>query len=238
VQRPGFGDQHDRRKNEWTPTCRSLRGLIVVIGDLAIVIALCLLGPSASGLSRVHVKLVLDGLAQAPQLEGAAMEEVTRIWAPYGVDVQESTPGSGGPDGAIRLTVALADVADGHTTTALGSIRFLGDVPEPAIVMYLTAIEKLVSTATFSGRGYREWPTRLRHFIEGRVMGRALAHEIGHFLLRSRHHSAAGLMRPLLAAPDLVAVDRRGFMLSANDAARLVDVIPCDGMTAVPAHTD
>jgi hypothetical protein len=55
--------------------------------------------------------------------------------------------------------------------------------------------------------------------------GRALAHEIGHFLLRSRHHSAAGLMRARQSAYDLVSVDRRGFTLTAEEEARLLSVM-------------
>jgi hypothetical protein len=172
---------------------------------------------------RLRVDLVLDGAVMPPGLEATAMEEVARIWAPYGVDVRA-------PDGnhdvgrhdAVRLAVRLADRSDGHATAmALGSIQFLGDLPEPAIVMYPKAIDKLVSGVTLYGRTNRQWPSAFRDFIVGRVLGRALAHEIGHFLLRSRHHSAAGLMQSDLAAPDLVGADRRRFVLSAEEAARL-----------------
>jgi len=51
------------------------------------------------------------------------------------------------------------------------------------------------------------------------VLGRALAHELGHFLLRSRTHSPKGLMRPSQALPDLVSPDRRPFTLSAGEVA-------------------
>jgi hypothetical protein len=36
------------------------------------------------------------------------------------------------------------------------------------------------------------------------VMGRAVAHEIGHYLLASRDHTKSGLMRVALDADDLV----------------------------------
>ena len=52
-------------------------------------------------------------------------------------------------------------------------------------------------------RTEREWPTILRHVVLGRVLGRALAHEIGHFLLRSRGHSQIGLMRANQSIADL-----------------------------------
>ncbi len=172
--------------------------------------------------ARLLVDLVLDGAAMPPALESAAMEEVNRIWAPYGVDVRAPGGTVEGRHDAVRLAVRLADRSDGYSTPmALGSIQFLGDLPEPAIVMYPKAIEKLVSGVTLHGRSNSQWPSAFRDLIIGRVLGRALAHEIGHFLLRSRHHSAAGLMQSDLAAPDLVGSDRRRFVLSAEEAARL-----------------
>jgi hypothetical protein len=32
------------------------------------------------------------------------------------------------------------------------------------------------------------------------MTGRAIAHELGHYLLRSRQHTSAGLMRPVFPA--------------------------------------
>jgi hypothetical protein len=59
----------------------------------------------------------------------------------------------------------------------------------------------------------------------GRVLGRALAHEIGHFLLRSRNHSKVGLMRANPSVPDLIGRDRQTFFLSADDGKRLAWVM-------------
>jgi hypothetical protein len=173
-------------------------------------------------LAPLAVDLLLDAPRLPPRLEASALEEVNRIWAPYGVDVRFQHADDAVRCGAVRLAVALGNRPDGLATAhALGSIHFHGDEPEPAIEMYSNAIEQLVSTATLYDHENRKWPTSFRHFIVGRVLGRALAHEIGHFLLRTRHHSAAGLMRSELASADLVSPSRRPFALSAVDAARL-----------------
>lgn len=71
-------------------------------------------------------------------------------------------------------------------------------------------------------RSEREWPTILRQVVLGRVLGRALAHEIGHFLLRSRGHSQIGLMRANQSIADLAAPERFRFNLSPDEVARLV----------------
>ena len=157
-----------------------------------------------------------------PRLEASAMEEVTHIWAAYGVDVQTLNPNDPGRDEAVRLSVALADHPDRQVATdALGSILFLDDAPEPAIVLYPNAIATLISSARLSDHSDLDLPFALRDVIHGRVLGRALAHEIGHYLLRSRQHSAVGLMRARQSVVDLISRERTGFILSADEATRL-----------------
>jgi hypothetical protein len=60
------------------------------------------------------------------------------------------------------------------------------------------------------------------------VLGRALAHAIGHFLLRSRDHSPRGLMRSRHAVRELVSVDRRRFFLSPGEAALVASLSDAD----------
>jgi hypothetical protein len=103
---------------------------------------------------------------------------------------------------------------------SLGSIRFLDGVPEPAIVLYPDTIAALVS-ATPSRSFIVDAPSALRDLVLGRALGRALAHEIGHFLLRSQQHSTVGLMRALQPTTDLVDPNRHRFALSDGDRTRL-----------------
>jgi hypothetical protein len=183
-------------------------------------IVLSLIRPSVSTLPRLSIDIVFDGQPMPRQLEAAAMAEVTAIWAPYGVDVRASHPGEPGRDGAVRLAVVLVDRPAGSTVVeTLGSIRFVDAVPERTIAIYPHAIASLVSHASFSGVRRDVWPLSLGDAILGRVTGRALAHELGHFLLRSRHHSPKGLMRASLFLRDLMDLDCRAFFLSAEDAS-------------------
>jgi hypothetical protein len=58
-----------------------------------------------------------------------------------------------------------------------------------------------------------------------RVMGRALAHELGHYLLASKAHTATGLMQATHSAADFFDFQRRSFAVDATQrqliAARL-----------------
>ena len=183
-------------------------------------LVLSVIRPPVATLPRLSVDIVFDGQPMPRQLEAAAMAEVTAIWAPYGVDVRASHTGESGRDGAVRLAVVLVDRPAGSTVVeTLGSIRFVDAVPERTIAIYPHAIASLVSHASFSGVGRDEWPTSLGDAILGRVTGRALAHELGHFLLRSRHHSPKGLMRSALFLRDLMDLDCRACFLSAEDAS-------------------
>jgi hypothetical protein len=60
-----------------------------------------------------------------------------------------------------------------------------------------------------------------RETLLGRAMGRALAHEIGHYLLASKAHTATGVMQARRGAAELFSRSRQGFQLQA-DQRRLI----------------
>jgi hypothetical protein len=182
---------------------------------------------------RLRVEIIFGGPPVSPMIKASAMKEVARIWAEYGVAVNPMEASRCGGDDAVGLTVMFTASPgprpeNGESGT-LGSIRFTDGVPEPSITMYPDAVAAIVASMRFTSDDLYSLPA-FRDLMQGRVLGRALAHEIGHFLLRSRNHSPAGLMRALQPAADLVAPDRRQFRLSANEVSRLVSA------TAVSLH--
>lgn len=104
----------------------------------------------------------------------------------------------------------------------LGAIAFdrKGD-PAPAIAVYLADILRLVSGVRVLGAAESQWPPLMRERIVGRIVGRVLAHEIGHYALRTTGHARAGLMRPSHVPRALVAPEPRPFALSKAEAAHL-----------------
>jgi hypothetical protein len=179
--------------------------------------------PPSAVTAHLRVEITFDGRPLSARVEASAMEEIRGIWAPYGVDVFSAEGRGDGRDGDVALTVIVADRPSRRLASgALGSIVFRDEAPQPSITMYQDAIDELVSTVTIAGCHSLQWPTAFHEAIVGRVFGRALAHEFGHFLLRARHHSATGLMRAPHRVPDLVSVDRQHFALSAAERTRLV----------------
>ena len=52
-----------------------------------------------------------------------------------------------------------------------------------------------------------EMPIAQRETLLARAMGRALAHELGHYLLASKEHTPRGLMKAVLTATELFTTD-------------------------------
>jgi hypothetical protein len=201
----------------------------------AILCALLLWGmqPAAAPSPNVRIDLVFDGTPMPRRLKTSALAEATSIWAAYGVDLRESRPNEAVRDGAIRLSVAVVDsVVRQKSIDMLGSIEFRGTVPEPSIALYPAAIEELVSNAARLGGTDAEFAASFHDVTLGRAMGRALAHEIGHYLLRSRDHSGKGLMRAIWLGPVVVGWSRRPFALSADEVKRLSTLLPSSPFAA------
>ena len=171
-------------------------------------------------------------LPQIPAIPAAvidtAVAEAAGIWAPYRVAIGDARSCVRADDDCRVLTVVPV-VVEGAPSGgapgwrgALGQIRFAPDgVPESTITVFVTDIEQFIAGATLHGGFFRLGPQALRNQLFGRVLGRVLAHEIGHYVLQSPRHAADGLMRPLQLAGDLMSPSRHRFTLTAAEAARV-----------------
>jgi hypothetical protein len=168
---------------------------------------------------HLRVDISIQGVAMPPAFVTAAIEEAADIWTAYGVEIRMAGVNDAEHDGAVRLAVRLSPPPDTLKAGTLGSIVFKGDAPEPTIELYPSAAFALVATIAFNALG-EPWPPGLKDRAVARVLGRALAHEVGHFLLRSKGHSSGGLMKAKLAGWDLASPDRRRFVLSADEVRK------------------
>ena len=65
-------------------------------------------------------------------------------------------------------------------------------------------------------------PVAYRDTLLSRAIGRALAHEIGHYLFASKVHTPAGLMKAVHSAVELFSPTRGHFMVTAAEQMRVV----------------
>ena len=65
-------------------------------------------------------------------------------------------------------------------------------------------------------------PIVQRETLLARAMGRALAHELGHYLLASKVHTNRGLMKAILNAAELFTSDVRGLRIDPAQGQAIV----------------
>jgi hypothetical protein len=140
------------------------------------------------------------------------LEEAAAIWRPLGVTITwEFVDGEDAcaPPDALRVVFTNA-ATDGETGIPLGWIRFLAPAtPEPIVHLSRVAAMRLLTSSPV----LREKPQDWQNVLLARLMGRALAHELGHYLLATKEHTARGLMRPSLSLDALTEAERVGFDL-------------------------
>ena len=133
--------------------------------------------------------------------------EVEQAWTPYGVTICWQAGEDGCEGFAVRLRVFVAEVLPPAGSTSappvVGRIPFYGDQPGTEIFLSIEGGRYLVTHATLGGRKVGDWPGAIAERLLPAVMGRALAHELGHFLLGSKRHSRAGLMAATFRPDDV-----------------------------------
>ena len=136
--------------------------------------------------------------------------ETNRIWSHLDVRIAWMDPidsGLAGP--ATGLTVVVEEGA--YPASPAGSGPVLAALTQPANTcgrgvahVWVRHIEAHVALVQRDGHAFSALPAILADLFFGRALGRALAHEIGHYLLGTANHSAHGLMRAQFTPEDLL----------------------------------
>jgi len=224
----------DRSRCRKPPSVFVLWGMAMILSALALcALALSTQEPrNVTAQQRLRIDLVFHSRSQSSRFERTTMAEVAEIWARYGVDVRAASSSEAVREGAIRLDVVSADhIRQQNELYTLGTILFVEGEPSTRIVMYPEAIETLVAAETLVETPAARSSPLFHEEVLARAFGRALAHEIGHFLLRSKGHSRTGLMRASPLVSDLIGVPRNAFVLSPDEVRQLhaLPAWPCPG---------
>jgi hypothetical protein len=195
----------------------------------AALVAIFLLGTEtvarAAGGADVGPRLRLDLLLTvSPDLRDPArrtlIAEAERIWRQEGVELRwPSPPGGTEPPGApLRvLVIPRADSAmsDGSGRWPVAEI-IAHEAHRAVAIASITSARRVVNEAA----RYQlvEHPGHLEYRL-GLVLGRAVAHEIGHFLLATGTHAAQGLMRATVDAGEFAGLGTDTFRLDEDARA-------------------
>jgi hypothetical protein len=164
--------------------------------------------PSPRPQLLVRVKPDAGALDKASMTDVFA--EARAIWKRY-VDIEFTTDdrqSDAGFDEQLTLDLQRQPLRRSDADSiGLGAIEFQApDRPAHLITVSVAAAEMMAAGATWAGRSFDGLPQRVHDAFLARVLGRSVAHEIGHFLLRSPAHAHEGLMRPQFTVAELMDV--------------------------------
>ena len=183
-------------------------------------------------------------LTTTDHVAGLAMktlqDEASRIWRRHGIALTWAQPV---PQTCPTVVPIVFDddafVKKGGKTreSALALTVFLGRaqtiyVSVPRAFEMLSKLNQTTMNLENSGG---------RDLRGGTLLGRIVAHELGHVLLTTLSHSEAGLMRPVFQLRDVLSADDRTTDLSPTDENRLAirfSLVPIDREPPVVAQGD
>jgi hypothetical protein len=145
----------------------------------------------------VHVK-VYDQSHLSQETIASILEIASRIWRPYGVAVDQDASAD-----AVAIVISPHLDPEDHRGATLGTTLFSNGHATPYIRLWMGAAEAVADAEVAGGNRFRLRPREEREAILLRMMGVALAHELGHYLLDTKHHSPGGLLQTTLSIRDL-----------------------------------
>ena len=173
---------------------------------------------------QLVVRVVVEHRANLrPDLVARVVATAAEVWRPY-ADITFSTPSQ--PATAFRredeLTLVITDrTLPNRDAGSLGWIEFVNGRPERTITVSVTAARTVMAGASWMGRPLAALPTAVADAFLAGALGRGAAHEIGHYLLRSREHTRQGLMRARFTAADVFEKRRGSDALAAPQLAAI-----------------
>jgi hypothetical protein len=174
--------------------------------------------PPLRGIPPIGVTVVVAPEVPA-RLVSMLLAETDAIWRPTGITFVWQRESSTIPT-KLRVTIDDARRPEKAGDWALGWVAFDDDVsPTPDVhLSYASAFDLMMDSRGIIGPVDR-MPLLERNTYLARALGRALAHELGHYLLASKAHTKVGLMQTHRSAIDLFGVARSHFDVSADQRA-------------------
>ena len=201
-------------------------------GATGCVLVLCAVSPVSNGISAqvlgdasastlsVHLRIDQTGGLSPSELR-CAIDQVHEIWRTVGVTVTSGRYGEMIHPGAATISIRLVGEPPQQTKDSPVLAWVIpgasGTIP-PAMFVSVPGVVNLLSAADYRGRPLSQRPQAIRDRLVAQAIGRAIAHEIGHFVHQSSAHTSAGLMRPRYSTDDLIGKSLHPF--AVPDAER------------------
>jgi hypothetical protein len=203
------------------------------VATAALVGSLCVLSVAERQHPYLSAASVCLDLSVTDHVSGPAFttlrDEAARIWLRHGVELTWAFPAPARCDTVVPVLFDEEKVRRlaGPKRDALALTEFAGASRR----IYVSAQRAFEMAGQIRGRTSPLETIGERDYRQGTLIGRALAHELGHVLLSTLEHSTSGLMRPVFTAKDALSVDPRATALTPVENERLAtrfSLIPLD----------
>ncbi|MGE5242602.1 MAG: hypothetical protein ACM3SQ_00055 [Betaproteobacteria bacterium] len=167
-----------------------------------------------------------------PALITRTLDEAAAIWRDAGITFDwHLMPMVAYPDPHARPLLVIVDDEVGRPRDGglpIGWVVFDGDHdPEPQLHVSRRNARRLLQLMRQDPGGER-MPRLEEEVLLGRAMGRALAHELGHYLFASKRHTPRGLMASQRSAAEMFGSTHGGYWIQDDQrlaaAARIRDL--------------
>jgi hypothetical protein len=199
---------------------------------------------SPSAIPPIIVSVTTSG-DLSPALIARIFKETDAIWRPGGITflwrlvtreaVSFARAGETGPfvPNTLRVNIGNASGKPRDGRMPLGWIVF-DEVTTPQQEIYVSYTNAQAVMAESRGVVgiFAEMPVVQRETLLARAMGRALAHELGHYLLASKVHTKRGLMKAILSAAELFMSDASGLRVESEQARTIAARLRGDPLVA------
>jgi hypothetical protein len=156
-----------------------------------------------------------------PRMMAEVMAGVRDIWRPYaGITFETADSVDHTDRTGLQLVITDRTMTSGDVGS-LGWIEFVNGRPARTITVSMTAARALMDASRWTDVPLIRFPPIVRDKFLARALSLSIAHEIGHYLLRSREHATRGLMRGRLTADDIMDARRGTVRLERVDVKRL-----------------
>jgi hypothetical protein len=168
-------------------------------------------------------------LALEPLVAERLVLEVQTIWKILGADIRSAEV----PDDSCARIVVVKDdrealPEDMSHEDAIGWVPFAAGHARQLLFLRVSRARLMVA-GVITGVN----PEGLTNLMLAKLLGRTVAHELGHVLLNSSSHADSGLMRARYRASDVLRVHASAYTLNAAERARLFTRMASGSLIAV-----
>jgi hypothetical protein len=177
--------------------------------------------------------LVALRMANQTTLPAATIDDIAAVagavWARYGIRFEPARPQAAAV--GVIVVPTRAPQPPHVDATALAATLFDNGQAAPTMYVWVGSAETLI-TSTSNNPVFTLLPKKGQDALISQMLGVALAHEFGHYLLNTVRHSATGLLRANIPTAEFLEPNLRSLGLNVDQQATL-----CHGLERLQRST-